>query len=255
MDTIKTYLDNVFAAFPKTERVQALKRDMLAGMEEKYLTLRQQGNSEYEAVGMVIANFGSIDEIASELGIAPSPMPSHQGETAPDTEYHGNVIPMTFHEARSYVSKSTYYGYGLGFACVSIILGATLPMWAATNNLLSIILGAIGGFVLACLLVQMVIEFKAYQKANIRLSAEDHYDLSDLYARFAKRSIAKIAGIGVAVLTIVIFESVGHSSMPLILITISIGIILVTGTIASKAAYDYMLGKWKYKSGRWEYKI
>ena len=35
MNTIKTYLDNVFAAFPQTENVQALKRDMQADMEEK----------------------------------------------------------------------------------------------------------------------------------------------------------------------------------------------------------------------------
>jgi len=32
MDAIKTYLDNVFSAFPKTDRVQNMKREMLASM-------------------------------------------------------------------------------------------------------------------------------------------------------------------------------------------------------------------------------
>ncbi|MCL2557710.1 MAG: permease prefix domain 1-containing protein [Treponema sp.] len=68
MDAIETYIDNVFAAFAKTERALALKREMLASMEEKYDDLRREGKSEHEAVGAVIANFGSIEEIASELG-------------------------------------------------------------------------------------------------------------------------------------------------------------------------------------------
>jgi len=72
MDTIKTYLDNIFAAFPQTARVLAIKREMLAGMEEKYLELKREGKSENEAVGSVISNFGSIDEIVTELGIEPT---------------------------------------------------------------------------------------------------------------------------------------------------------------------------------------
>ncbi|MCL2352406.1 MAG: permease prefix domain 1-containing protein, partial [Firmicutes bacterium] len=69
MDAIETYLDNVFAAFPQNKRVLALKKEMLANMEEKYHALKQQGKSENEAVGTVISDFGSIDEIAAELGV------------------------------------------------------------------------------------------------------------------------------------------------------------------------------------------
>jgi hypothetical protein len=69
MEAIRTYIDNVFAAFPITERVMALKREMLVSMEEKYIALKQEGKSEHEAVGGVIVDFGSIDEIAEELGI------------------------------------------------------------------------------------------------------------------------------------------------------------------------------------------
>ena len=45
MDAIKTYLDNVFAAFPQTERVLAFKREMLMGMEEKYYELKRENKS------------------------------------------------------------------------------------------------------------------------------------------------------------------------------------------------------------------
>jgi|GEM_PF-247120 len=60
MDVIKTYLDNVFAAFPQTEKLRALKGEMLAGMEEKYHALKNEGKSENEAIGGVIANFGRV---------------------------------------------------------------------------------------------------------------------------------------------------------------------------------------------------
>ena len=61
MDVIKTYLDNVFAGFPQTEQVRALKREMLSSMEEKYHALIESGKSEHEAAYGVIADFGRID--------------------------------------------------------------------------------------------------------------------------------------------------------------------------------------------------
>jgi len=258
MDTIKTYLDNVFAAFPKTDRVLALKRDMLSGMEEKYLALRQQGNNENEAVGIVITNFGSIDEIASELGILPSPLSFQQGSVTPKAE--NNVIPMTLQEARIYIFKSRNAGYGMGFAFMLICLGIALPILTNASNVVSIILGALGGITLATVLINMVYEFKLYQKANISLSSEDYLDLSDLYTRFAKQSFIKLLVIGAILLTLIILDSLiitdilGRTNILIMIITALFSFILIIGMSTSKTAYDYMLGKWQYKSGRWTYK-
>ena len=69
METIKNYLDNMFAGLPKTERVLELKNNILANMEEKYHELKNQGKSENEAIGIVISEFGNIDELVNELGI------------------------------------------------------------------------------------------------------------------------------------------------------------------------------------------
>ncbi|WP_150272509.1 permease prefix domain 1-containing protein [Paenibacillus tepidiphilus] len=71
MDTIMSYLNNMFAALPRTEQTFKLKQDLLAGMEEKYYELKQEGKSENEAVGIVISEFGNIEELAAELGISP----------------------------------------------------------------------------------------------------------------------------------------------------------------------------------------
>jgi hypothetical protein len=73
MDTIINYLDNMFASLPRTPQTLMLKQDLLANMEEKYHELKLDGKSENEAVGIVISEFGNIDELTSELGIEPSP--------------------------------------------------------------------------------------------------------------------------------------------------------------------------------------
>lgn len=69
METIKNYLDNMFAGLPKTARVTDLKNNILSNMEEKYNELKHQGKSENEAIGIVISEFGNIEELINELGI------------------------------------------------------------------------------------------------------------------------------------------------------------------------------------------
>lgn len=69
METIKTYLDNLFANLPKTVKVMELKDNILANMEDKYNELKSQGKTENEAIGIVISEFGNIDELVNELGI------------------------------------------------------------------------------------------------------------------------------------------------------------------------------------------
>ncbi|MHA6532201.1 permease prefix domain 1-containing protein [Paenibacillus sp. BAC0078] len=81
MDTIIGYLNNMFAVLPKTAQMQGLKQDLLASMEEKYYELKQEGKTENEAIGIVISEFGNIDELIAELDIqvegAESPLPPY----------------------------------------------------------------------------------------------------------------------------------------------------------------------------------
>lgn len=69
METIRNYLDNLFASLPKTAKVLELKSNILANMEDKYNELKSQGKTENEAIGIVISEFGNIDELIDELGI------------------------------------------------------------------------------------------------------------------------------------------------------------------------------------------
>lgn len=69
METIKNYLDNMFTTLPKTKEIEKLKNDILSNMEDKYNELKSHGKSENEAIGIVISEFGNIDEIMREFEI------------------------------------------------------------------------------------------------------------------------------------------------------------------------------------------
>ena len=76
METIRSYLDNMFARLPMDGRLQAVKADLLQNMEEKYNELKAAGRSENEAVGIVISEFGNIEELLEEMGLSSAYSPS-----------------------------------------------------------------------------------------------------------------------------------------------------------------------------------
>jgi len=69
MDTIRTYLENMFLHLPKNPEVRRAKEELLSMMEDKYQELKREGRSENEAIGIVISEFGNLEEIAEELGL------------------------------------------------------------------------------------------------------------------------------------------------------------------------------------------
>lgn len=69
MDTIKNYLDSLFVNVEPTEETIQLKNDLLAHMEDRYHELLEEGKNEHEAIGAVISEFGSIDELLEEIDL------------------------------------------------------------------------------------------------------------------------------------------------------------------------------------------
>lgn len=69
METIRNYLEAMFANMTNTPEVKKAKAELLQMMEDKYNELIADGVSENEAVGTVISEFGNLDELAQELGL------------------------------------------------------------------------------------------------------------------------------------------------------------------------------------------
>lgn len=69
METIRNYLNAMFAGLPDTPEVRRAYEELAAMMEDKYTELMEEGVSENEAVGTVISEFGNLEELAQTLGI------------------------------------------------------------------------------------------------------------------------------------------------------------------------------------------
>ncbi len=151
METITVYLDNMFAGLPKTPELRHLKQELLLGMEEKYFELKREGKSENEAIGIVISEFGNIEELTAELGIQ---------TVGPDP-----VLPMlTEDEVHSYVATRRSYGLWIGIGVVLCAWGVALLITLSTifeNNGdmadKGSMLGLIGMFVMVAVAVGMFI--------------------------------------------------------------------------------------------------
>ncbi len=95
MDTIRTFLDNLFDTLPNRPDVMKAKDDLFDMMVQKYQDYKNEGKSEHEALGLVISEFGDISELLDELGIKASDdhvtMIDRDQATAIIKTYHDNV--------------------------------------------------------------------------------------------------------------------------------------------------------------------
>ena len=66
METIKNYLETMFANMPNTPEVKKAKAELLSMMEDKFNEMIADGVNENQAVGTVIAEFGNLDELAEK---------------------------------------------------------------------------------------------------------------------------------------------------------------------------------------------
>lgn len=69
METIRNYLETMFLNLPKTPEVMRAKMELGQMMEDKYNELIAEGKMDNEATGIVISEFGNLEELAEELGI------------------------------------------------------------------------------------------------------------------------------------------------------------------------------------------
>lgn len=109
METIRMYLDNMFSGLPKTAQMSEIKNNILSNMEDKYNELKAAGKSENEAIGIVISEFGNIDELINELGIRKE----EAGE---------NRRVITREETDAYLSVKRTMGVQISFGVLLCIL-------------------------------------------------------------------------------------------------------------------------------------
>lgn len=121
MDVILNYLENMFLNLPKTDEVKRAKRELSAMMEDKYNELIAEGRKENEAIGIVISEFGNLEELAADLGLELEQVLS--GESG-SKEVSGRYVSKE--EAEEYIKVSGTNTKRLVLGVVLCILSPTL---------------------------------------------------------------------------------------------------------------------------------
>ncbi|MBQ7613543.1 MAG: hypothetical protein IJU77_00670 [Butyrivibrio sp.] len=122
METIKNYLETMFANLPDTEETRRAKMELFSMMEDKYNELKAQGMAENAIVGTIITEFGNIDELKESLGLGKEPAPVTTVATIEDVTYENpDKRLLTIDEASEFAMDSAFstFVFGLGvFFCI-----------------------------------------------------------------------------------------------------------------------------------------
>lgn len=114
METIRTYLDNMFRSWPDTEEVRRIKSELLSDMTDKYNEMKALGKSENEAVGIVISEFGNIDELMQEMGV------SRRADDSQDADAKLRYVRREEAEAFLHVKEANGKRVGCGVAAILV---------------------------------------------------------------------------------------------------------------------------------------
>lgn len=119
METIKNYLETMFQSLPNTPQVQKAKYELGQMMEDKYTELKKEGKTENEAIGIVISEFGNLDDIAEDLGI---------GSFVKEQDFSQTRM-LSMQEGKDFIKDKLKSGFliGLGtFLCITSPSGVIL---------------------------------------------------------------------------------------------------------------------------------
>lgn len=121
METIRNYLESMFLNLPNTPEVYKAKNELWQMMEDKYTELKAEGKSENEAIGIVISEFGNLDELAQDLGIASF---VHNPQTPPMGR------PLSLADVKAYLKDYAKHAYRIALGVMLCILSVCGPIFS-----------------------------------------------------------------------------------------------------------------------------
>ncbi len=131
METIKNYLETMFANMPNTPEVKKAKDELLQMMEDKYNELTAQGISENEAVGTVISEFGNLDELAEDLGL------EKEVNEANTRQENVNRRFVSMDEVKRYLSYRTKSAIFISVGVMLCIISVIFPIIGGISTMIS----------------------------------------------------------------------------------------------------------------------
>lgn len=158
MKIIEEFIDSLFSGVVETSETKQLKADLLANAEDRYEDLLSQGKSENEAIGTIISEFGTIDELMEELNL--------ENKHVNETNDSMNDLPeISVEEGLDYlaVQRKGAIQIGLGVVAIMVGVGLLVGMRGVLSN----------GLGLVCLFIGVAIGVPLFIVAGNRFVAMD----------------------------------------------------------------------------------
>ncbi len=192
MNTLRDYVEVIFQDFPKTKANLDLKANILESMEDKYEDLITDGKTEQEAIGIVIAQFGNIDELKEAYGILPADEDVEYLPTEKLNEY------ILFKEKFAHM-----IALGVSMIILSVLAVFLLPEGLGIIILLTVVAISVAIFILFGL---RSTEYKHVDEARYYLFGNDKAEIQKKYNKFKpKFQFAITVGVALCILSVALF--------------------------------------------------
>ena len=246
MNAIRNYLDNMFRNLPNTEEVRRAKSELLEMMEDKYEELIKEGKTENEAVGIVISEFGNLDELADSLGISEA-VAENPDESKP---------MLSLDRVKEYLSMMSQHSMlvplAIGLCIFSVafnILADAIPGCPEFVGVLLMFLSigvAVGLFIYEGIRKN---EYKEVYKKECSLSIESAEYVRGIRKSY-KSTYALMSSFGICLCILSILNPIIIGSIPFInddfgaalfFLFIALGVFLITSANIRMNGYDRLL--------------
>lgn len=272
METIISYIDNLFRAYPDTSQSRRAKEELLSIMEDKYHELKREGKSENEAIGIVISEFGSMDEIAPMLEAEPDPEQNSKASSGIDFTKNVAAKKVSFEQATEYIRLQQNLGIKIGIGVMLCILSPTISVMMealsdggflsqniaemlGTIGLICMVAAGVGIFIISGISHSKYEDYEAAQilmddfsKSRLEKEAEDYRPVFG--SKIAAGVVLCILSVIPSALLDGIFggsslEWISELSSLALFSFVSVGVFLFISAGIKQTAYDDLLGRKK----------
>ena len=246
MNTIRNYLDNMFRNLPNTEAVRKAKAELLQMMEDKYEELIKEGKTENEAIGIVISEFGNLDELADSLGI---------GEQVNESADEDKPI-LSIDRIKSYLSMINMRALLIPIGIALCICSVAAPIIEEALSIDLEVLGVGGMFTMIAAAVVLFVlagirgkEYQEVRKKECSLSVEGaEYVRNERSSFKSPYGMLTSIGIGLCILSIlnpIVFDKIPYLDKgfgaAMMFGFIGLGVFLITYAHTKMKGYDRLL--------------
>ena len=243
METIKSYLEAMFAAMPNTAEVRKAKAELLQMMEDKYNELIADGQSENTAVGTVISEFGNLDELAEGLGLVKVVEETRTRESETPRRNVGIDEVKGFIENRR--KKALLLALGVFFCIVSVACPILFgERYGAVSVLLMFVSIALGvGFIVYSSYVDSNWRFLKTELCRIDMATAD-YVKEKLRSFEPVRALCVTIGVILFIICWVpnmFYVSGSYFAPALMFVLIGLGVLLIIYSSKIRSGYEILM--------------